>query len=254
MRKYMIVLWPLIAQVLIAAITLSKRPSPELELTVVESAGLSAFYTILVFFTALFMVYLIKRKSYRIIKGIIMLFFLYSSFISIDEILSAMVMAPWWIELLIAAIITILSLRRDLLGNIAKSFLSASLAFLFISFFNDLFIYFLLAALSLYDTYSVFRGPLSKILMVSESKDPLEPLMVFQGDVSMGLGDVFCYSMAAGVSLRSLGMPKGIIPIALLDLGIITTLWALYLKKRSLPGLTIPVLFWLAGNLTLLYL
>ncbi len=251
MGRYSALMWPLISQVISAAIVLSIRPMPQIELSVEESAGLSLFYVLMVLITAFLMLLLVRKRMFSVIRVLIAAFFVYSSFISIDTLLYSS-RVHWSIELLAAVFITWLSLRSDVWGNVAKSFLAASLAYLFIYFFNDLFIYFLLAGLALYDAYSVFKGPLSELLMVSEEKrDPLEPLMVFHGDVSMGLGDVFCYSMAAASSFRSLGIIFALLPFIALNIGIIVTIWLLYKAKRSLPGLTIPIILWLAVQIPL---
>ncbi len=253
LRRYMVVIWPLVAEIFAGLVVLSTRPQPEVELSVQESAGLSLAYVILVFGTALLMVYLVRRRLFKLIRIIIAVFFVYSTLISIDTLFHSFMPLPLPLELLLSIIIAWLSFRRDLVGNLAKSLLSASLAYLFVVFFNDIFIYFLLGGLAVYDAYSVFKGPLSELLMVSR-EEPLDPLMVFHGEVSMGIGDVFCYSMAAAVSLRSLPVSVAMIPLLSLNLGILLTLWALYRTGRSLPGLTIPVFLWLSAQLLLLFL
>lgn len=253
MKRYAVVLWPLMAEIFAGLVVLNTRPRPEVELSVQESAGLSLAYIALVFGMAVLMVYLVRKRRIRLIRVMIGVFFVYSTFISLDTLISAFISFPWPLELLLAVIVAWLSFRRDSIGNLAKSLLSASLAYLFVVFFNDLFIYFLLGGLALYDAYSVFKGPLSELLMVSQ-EDPLDPLMVFHGDVSMGVGDVFCYSMAAAVSFRSLPIPSSFLPLIALNAGILLTLWALYRTGRSLPGLTVPISFWLAVQIGLLFL
>lgn len=244
LRRYTIAIWPLLAEIFAGLVVMSTRPQPEVELNAQESAGLSIVYVFMVFGMAVLMVYLVRRRMTRLIRAFIGLFFVYATFIALDTLLYPFLRVPWPLELLLSIALAWLSFRKDVLGNLAKSFLSASLAYLFVVFFNDTFIYFLLGGLALYDAYSVFKGPLSELLMVSQG-DPLEPLMVFHGDVSMGVGDVFCYSMASAVSLRSFPLILALLPLAALNAGIIATLWALYRAKRSLPGLTIPILLWL---------
>ncbi len=255
--RYSIYVWVLLSQAFLVAVVLSQRPAPVIETTPSEAAGLSFFYTALVFVTALIMVYIIRRRMHRLLRGIFALFLFYASFISIAE-LASYFGVECYLDLspgcgatfTTSLVITLLSFRGDHLGNLAKTFLSASIAFLFISFFNDLFVYFVLTFLAVYDTYSVFRGPLSKILMVREA-DPLEPLMITHGEVSMGIGDLFSYSLAAGASIRGLGLPKGLLPILALDLGVALTLYLLHRRRGSLPGLTIPIALWGAVSLLL---
>ncbi len=257
MRNYSIYLWVIISQLFLTAVVLSQRPTPVIETTPSEAAGLSFLYTALVFVTAFIMVYIIRKRMYRLLRGIFTVFLFYASFISLTELFSYFGIFCYLdlslgcaITVISSLAITALSFRRDHLGNLAKTILAASIAFLFISFFNDTFAYFVLTFLAAYDTYSVFRGPLSKILMVKEG-DPLEPLMITHGEVSMGLGDLFSYSLAAGASIRGFGLPIGLIPVAALDLGVALTLYLLQRRRGSLPGLTIPVALWGATSLLL---
>ncbi|MEM2290774.1 MAG: hypothetical protein QW711_03980 [Candidatus Korarchaeum sp.] len=250
MRACLLVIWPSLSQAFAILLVLSTRPSPVVELGVSESLGLSLFYVTFVFLMAILMVYLIQRGRELFLKVFTSLILVYSAFLSLDTLLSCLEV-HWSLELALSILIAWLSFREDALGNAAKSILAASMAHLFITFFNDIFIYFLLALLSVYDTYSVFRGPLSKLFSVS--RDPLRALTVFQGDVGMGLGDVFCYSMASATSFRSLSYPAYFIPILTLNLGVVMTLSILRRKRRALPGLTVPIPMWLIPQLILSY-
>lgn len=245
-----VVIWPSLSQAFVILVVLSTRPSPIVELGVSESLGLSLLYVTFVFLMAILMVYLIQKGKGLVLKVLISLILVYSAFLSLDTLLSYFEM-HWSFELALSILIAWLSFREDAVGNAAKSILAASMAYLFVTFFNDIFIYFLLALLSIYDTYSVFRGPLSKLF--SFSRDPMRALTVFQGDVGMGLGDVFCYSMASATSFRSLSYPLYIIPIVTLNIGVVVTLSILRRKRRALPGLTIPIPMWLIPQLALSY-
>lgn len=247
--RALVILWPLLAQAFAILVVVSTRPSPAMELGVGESIGLSLFYVAFVSLAALLIVYLIHRGRELALKVLTSLVLVYSSFLSLDTLLSYYLEVHWSLELALSILMAWLSFREDLLGNLAKSLLAASMAYLFVTLFNDTFIYFLLALLSVYDTYSVFRGPLSKLFSVS--REPLRALMVLQGDVGMGLGDVFCYSMASAVSFRSIRCPLCLIPMILLNSGIVLTIYILTRRKRALPGLSIPILLWLAPQLVL---
>lgn len=252
-ESVLILIWPLISQAFASLVVMSTKPSPVIELGASESLGLSLFYVTAVFLMAVLIVYLIKKGKELVMKAIISLFLVYSAFLSLDTLISYSMEVHWSLELALALLIAWLSFREDEVGNLAKSLLAASMAYLFISFFNDIFIYFLLTLLAVYDTYSVFRGPLSELFSISRS-DPLKALTVFQGEVGMGLGDVFCYSMASATSFRSLKYPLSLLPIALLNLGILITIYMLKVKRRALPGLTIPIFLWLISQITLLNL
>jgi len=247
-KSLSVLIWPLISQLFAVAVVLSIRPSPVVELEASESFSLSILYVAIVLAFASLMVYLMRKGKGLAIKSIIFIFLVYSAFLSLDTLISAYTQVNPILEIALSIILAFLSFRTDLIGNLAKSFLAASMAFLFIYFFNDTFVYFLLAFLSIYDAYSVFKGPLSKLFSASE--DLLGPLSLFQGGVSMGLGDVFCYSMASATSFRSL-RSLALIPVFSLNLGILLTLILLRRSRRPLPGLTIPIFMWLIPQILL---
>ncbi len=247
-RALSVMIWPLVSQFFAIAVVMSIKPSPIVELEASESLSLSILYVAIVLAFASFMVYLIRKGRRVAIKSMIFIFLVYSAFLSLDTLISSYIQINPIFEIALSIIIALLSFRTDLMGNFAKSFLAASMAFLFIYFFNDTFVYFLLTLLSIYDAYSVFRGPLSKLFSVSE--DVLSPLSLFQGGVSMGLGDVFCYSMASATSFRSLHF-LAVVPVASLNVGIIATLIILRRSRRPLPGLTIPIFMWLIPQILL---
>lgn len=249
LRDLSILLWPSLSQAFAILAVLSTKPAPTVELGMSESLGLSLFYVAFVFLMALLMVYLIRKGRELALKVFTSLVLVYSTFLSLDTLLSHYVEAHWSSELALSVLIAWLSFREDAVGNAAKSTLAASMAYLFVTFFNDTFIYFLLALLSAYDTYSVFRGPLSELFSVS--RDSLRALTLFQGEVGMGLGDVFCYSMASATSFRSLGYPSCLIPLVALNSGVVITLYLLRKKRRALPGLTAPIIMWLVPQLAL---
>ncbi|MEM1985100.1 MAG: hypothetical protein QXW76_07540 [Candidatus Korarchaeum sp.] len=243
--------WPLLSQAFVILVLLSNRPSPIVELGIGESLGLSLFYVTFVFLMALLMVYLIQVGKELALKIFTSVILVYSAFLSLNTMLSYYLEAHWSLELVLSVIIAWLSFREGAVGNAAKSILAASMAYLFVTLFNDIFIYFLLAFLTVYDTYSVFKGPLSKLF--SFSKDSLRALTIFQGDVGIGLGDVFCYSMTSATSFRSIPYPFSFIPIVMLNLGILITILILRRGRRALPGLTIPIPIWLVSQLLLSY-
>jgi len=243
-----VIIWPLISQFFAVAVVMSIKPSPIVELEASESLSLSILYVVILLAFASLIVYLMRKGRRLAIKSMIFILLVYSAFLSLDTLISSYMQVSPILEIALSIIIALLSFRTDLIGNIAKSFLAASMAFLFIYFFNDTFIYFLLASLSIYDAYSVFRGPLSKLFSASE--DVLSPLSLFHGGVSMGLGDVFCYSMASATSFRSLHF-LALVPILSLNLGIIVTIILLGRSGRPLPGLTIPILMWLVPQVLL---
>jgi len=246
-RPYLVALWPLLAQAASTALVSVTRPEPELELGAAESAGLSLTYIVLLFTTATLILYLIKKGLIKLLKVLLVVSLFYTASISLAGIF-AEVRLPGVVALPLAAAATWLGLQPGIAGNVAKAFLAASVAYLFVSIFPEIFTLTFLGMLAAYDAYAVFRGPLGKIFgQIGRSEDPLKPLMIAHGRVSMGLGDLFAYSLASASSTRMLGLPEALIPLALLNVGVLLTLRILYSRRGVLPGLTLPVLLWLLG-------
>ncbi|MEM2811268.1 MAG: hypothetical protein QW187_05495, partial [Candidatus Korarchaeum sp.] len=135
MRACLLVIWPSLSQAFAILLVLSTRPSPVVELGVSESLGLSLFYVTFVFLMAILMVYLIQRGRELFLKVFTSLILVYSAFLSLDTLLSCLEV-HWSLELALSILIAWLSFREDALGNAAKSILAASMAHLFITFFN----------------------------------------------------------------------------------------------------------------------
>ncbi|MCS7103658.1 MAG: hypothetical protein NZ992_07255, partial [Candidatus Korarchaeum sp.] len=158
-RGLLAMVWPLLSQVFVILVVSSVRPFPIVELGLSESLGLSLFYVVIVFLMAFLMVYLILKGKELIMKIFTSIILVYAAFLSLDTVISYYFQVNWSLELALSILIAWLSFREDALGNLAKSILAASMAYLFITFFNDIFIYSLLTFLAIYDTYSVFKGP-----------------------------------------------------------------------------------------------
>jgi len=129
--------------------------------------------------------------------------------------------------------------------------------------FQRMTIIFLAFVFSAYDFYSVFRGPISKMLgrptsrpgpgpeeaVERPERNLLGPMLVNFGEVEMGLGDITFYSMMpAAIFTEGMGLGAAIVEVLLIDVGIAATL-ALLRKVRPLPGLPIPLLLGLLGFL-----
>jgi len=141
-KSLSVLIWPLISQLFAVAVVLSIRPSPVVELEASESFSLSILYVAIVLAFASLMVYLMRKGKGLAIKSIIFIFLVYSAFLSLDTLISAYTQVNPILEIALSIILAFLSFRTDLIGNLAKSFLAASMAFLFIYFFNDTFVYF----------------------------------------------------------------------------------------------------------------
>jgi len=252
---YSVVVWPCLAQLIALGMVLATRPEPEVQLTATQASGLSAFYVLLLFATASLMVYLIKTGRIRVLKALLLLSLFYAASLSLAEVLSSIGL-PWAISVPAGAAFTWLGLRPGTAGNLAKALLSSAVAYLFVSTFPEVFTLIFLGSLALYDAYAVFRGPLGEMFSIpetgpagTEGEGPLAPMMVTHGRVSIGLGDLFAYSLASASSCRMLGPVWGLAALVPLNAGVVLTLRLLYTRRRVLPGLTLPVVLWLASVL-----
>lgn len=237
-----IILWLILPQLISILLVMLTSPSPELSMTAGESIGLSSLYVVLAFVSSIFMVYLIRRKIERVLRILIALIIAYSSIFSLFYIIPSPISIP------AGALLAYFSMRQGTAGKVAKCVLSSILSYLFVSFFPKIFISIFLLFLAIFDAYSVFKGPLSSIFEFHTER-VLRPLFVEHGNVAVGLGDLFSYSLAASSSALSESLPLLFIPVLLLNAGIVITVLMLKRAKRPLPGLTIPIILWFMGEL-----
>ncbi|MCD6235378.1 MAG: hypothetical protein J7J94_00050 [Thaumarchaeota archaeon] len=97
----------------------------------------------------------------------------------------------------------------------------------------------LVAGISIYDVFAVYKGHLSTL-----SKDEalsLKGLTVEVGDVVIGLGDLFFYSLTVSAILWNLGFLPALAATAAVLAGFSIILLSLR-RKRMIPGLPIPLL------------
>lgn len=108
----------------------------------------------------------------------------------------------------------------------------------------------LIIGISIYDIVAVFKGHLSSI---SKSNAPLlRGLVIEVGDIALGLGDLFFYSLTISAILFNYGMVPAITSTASIVTGFIIVIYTLN-KKRQLPGLPIPLLLALITALIIYY-
>ncbi len=251
LREYKVVMWLMLPQLVAALLALSMAGPPQVELSITESVGLSVFYIVLIALMTVLIVVLLKKGFSRLIRVLTGVLLFYGAAVSLWEALSPLGMDLLSIPL--AALITLLGMRPGSLGNTARCVLAALLSYLIITIFPWTFITIFLVALSLYDAYSVFKGPLSSLFRLS-IEETLQPMFITHGRAAVGLGDLFSYALATSTSLRMIPLPFSLIPVVLLNVGVVITLYLLYSKERPLPGLTIPVLMWASSLILLIQL
>jgi presenilin-like A22 family membrane protease len=218
----------------------------------------NAFYFVILLAVAATVFYiLIKRKSKRIIKGIITVAMTTASLLLSMIYLSAVfAYFPSWSILVIPlsiAITVLFDIVIFRLGSIARNTavicVGGALGIFFgfsIPLYSAVLI---LAFLAVYDVIAVYRGPVGKIAQ-SSGLDELQGLSFSFKDIQMGLGDLVFYSMLTGVMLFTF-LPN-ILPYIMSVIGIlvgsIITFFMLE-RKGIFPGLPFPIMLGLAGGL-----
>ena len=217
----------------------------------------NAFYFVILLAVAATVFYiLIKRRSKRIIKGIITVAMTTASLLLSMIYLSAVfAYFPSWSILVIPLSIAI-TIMFDIvifrLGSIARNTavicVGGALGIFFgfsIPLYSAVLI---LAFLAVYDVIAVYRGPVGKIAQTG--LDELQGLTFAFKDIQMGLGDLVFYSMLTGVMLFTF-LPN-ILPYIMSVIGIlvgsIITFFMLE-RKGIFPGLPFPIMLGLAGGL-----
>ncbi len=246
--EYKVVLWLALPQLIAALLSASTTSPPQVDLSVTESVGLTVLYIGMIAIATAVLVILLKRGFNRLIRVLTGALLFYGATTSLWEALNPIKMDLLSIPL--AALVSLLGMKPGSVGNAARCALAALLSYLVMRIFPWNFITIFLVALSLYDAYSVFKGPLSSLFRLSV-EETLQPMFIIHGRAAIGLGDLFSYALATSTSLRAMSLPLSLVPIALLNLGVVVTLYLLYSRRRPLPGLTIPVLLW-ASSLVLL--
>ena len=220
--------------------------------------GNALYFVVLIAISATVFYLLIKRKSKRIIKGLIIFALttasLLLSLVYLSAILAFFPMVDDLVILISLSIaITILfDFAIFRLGSIARNVVVVCLGGalgIFFGFSIPLYsAVLILAFLAVYDVIAVYRGPVGKI--AQSGLDQLQGLSFSFKDIQMGLGDLVFYSMLTGVMFFSF-LPN-ILPTILSIVGIlagsIITFFMLE-KKGIFPGLPFPIMLGLAFGL-----
>ena len=103
---------------------------------------------------------------------------------------------------------------------------------------------FLPIGFSLYDIYTVFKGPL-RTLVTTLPDETLSAISSKIGDFSIGTGDTVFYSMIPALAYSQFGFGSAFLAILAVDAGVAITLYLLG-RVRLLPGLPIPMFMGLA--------
>ncbi len=105
----------------------------------------------------------------------------------------------------------------------------------------------LLLGLAIYDYVSVKRGPIRKIVELTEDDpDKIGALAVSSAEWDIGLGDVAFYGMMTVLAVVNFGFVSSILTAIGIIVGFLITLKLLE-KRRIMAGLPIPVSLGLLG-------
>jgi len=216
------------------------------------------YFVILIAISATVFYFLIKRKSKKIIKGLIV-FALTTASLLLSVVYLSAILAYFPILDNLAILVSLsiaLTVLFDLsifrFGSIARNVAVVALGGalgIFFGFSIPLYsAVLILAFLAVYDVIAVYRGPVGKI--AASGLDQLQGLSFSFKDIQMGLGDLVFYSMLMGVMFFS--FLSSILPTIMAIVGIlagsIITFFALE-KKGIFPGLPFPILLGLALGL-----
>lgn len=143
-------------------------------------------------------------------------------------------------------ILVLVALRRvpSWSGLIITGLLSAEVGSYFASTIPILTALLLPLGFSLYDIYTVFKGPLRSLV----NDLPAESLTAVSskiGDFSVGTGDTVFYAMIPALAYYQFTVSSAFVALVAVDIGVGITLYLLT-KARLLPGLPIPMFFGLA--------
>jgi len=217
----------------------------------------ATYFVVLIAVAATLFYFLIKRRSKRIIKGIVVMalttasgllsiIYLYAIFANISY-------ADYIVLPLTAAIIVLFDVAIFKIGGVARDvvviFLGGALGIFFGKFIPLWSAVLILAFLAIYDVFAVYKGPVGKIAQ-SSGLEQLQGLSFSFKDIQMGLGDLVFYSMLTGTIFFTF-LPN-LIPTLASIIGILAgsviTLFMLE-KKGIFPGLPFPILLGLTFGL-----
>ncbi len=235
--------------------------------------GNAIYFVILVAISATLFYILLKRKSKKIIKGLIIVAMTTASLLLSVVYLSAIFASlPDWSIFVLIPLSIIITVLFDLAifrfgsipRNVAVVAVGGALGIFFgfsIPLYSAVII---LIFLAIYDVIAVYRGPVGKIAQSQSASgsgsalDELQGLSFSFKDIQMGLGDLVFYSMLTGAMIFGFpqtlifGIPQSIFPTIVAIIGILAgSIITFYMlgRKGIFPGLPFPIMLGLAGGL-----
>jgi len=224
--------------------------------SITGSVGNSLLMLVTVFFVTIGLVWFVRKKKFNLIKKFLSIFTIFTG-ILLTSLLSQ-ILLPTFINpenillisallaLVIGSIIGISALKpnKKRIALISALILSVEVATYFALFIRPPTVFILPVAFALYDIYAVFVGPLKTL--ISDGRVALGPLVAHLGTLEIGLGDIVFYSFLPSVGLIIIGVNGALFAIVSTNFGLLLTLLMLR-KRKSFPGLPIPVIFTVVG-------
>jgi presenilin-like A22 family membrane protease len=264
-RAQLVYLVPVLASLLFGlgcAYLLIAQPLPDITVTPFSGDSTSApignafYFVVLVALSATIFYILLKRKSRKLITGLIVLALTTAAFLlSVIYLLALFAYVPD-LDFLVLPLSILITVGFDLaifrLGskarNLAVVLLGGGLGVFFSASIPFLSAVVILVFLAVYDVFAVYYGPVGKIAY--SGLDQLQGLSYSFKDVQMGLGDLVFYSMLVG-SLLFRFQPN-LLPcfVSVIGIAVGSLLTLVMLEKKGIfPGLPFPVALGLAGGL-----
>jgi presenilin-like A22 family membrane protease len=264
-KVQLVYLVPVLASLLFglgcAAILLA-QPLPEISVTPFPGDSGSApfgnavYFVILIALSATIFYILLKRKSRKLIFGLIAFALTTAALLLSVIYLSALFVYEPELDFLVLPLSIILTIIFDLaifrLGgkarNLAVVLLGGALGIFFSASIPFLSALLILVFLAVYDVFAVYYGPVGKI--AESGLDQLQGLSYSFKDVQMGLGDLVFYSMLSGSLLFQFqpSLVPCFVSIVGISVGSLITL-VLLEKKGIFPGLPFPIALGLIGGI-----
>ncbi|MGQ9468906.1 MAG: hypothetical protein ACUVTD_03650 [Nitrososphaerales archaeon] len=267
-RFFLIIAFISLAQILAASLT-PKLISLQLDLLIYEpfngSIIGSLISSIILMSGALlatsFLLFIVKVKRFRFLKVFLALILSFTAMllttISLLAIFAEELQEPIvdMIAVSIGGMMAIIaaysSMNRRMNSTLVmlSMIISAEVGAFFAITFSPITVLLILIAFALYDVYTVFKGPLKK-LIEGAGEEYIAQLSMIIGDVQVGMGDLIFYCMLPSVGFVLEGLKGALITILATDIGIFIT-FTILLKKKIFPGLPLPVSL---GSIALLFL
>jgi presenilin-like A22 family membrane protease len=228
--------------------------------------GNALYFVVLVAISATMFYILLKRRSKRIIKALIVTAMTAAALLLSLIYLSAAFAYVTSFDFLLIPLSIIIAVLFDLavfrFGSVSRNvsviLVGGALGVFFGKFIPLWSAIAILSFLAIYDVIAVYKGPIGKIAQAQSGGglDELQGLSFSFRDIQMGLGDLVFYSMLTGAVffnfIYAYAFPWGFLPCIIAIVGILvgSVVTFYMLEHRGIfPGLPFPILLGLAGGL-----